>query len=385
MIQGFTETDILTEICTEDNRINTAVNRTQIRFLVKFINDFDGSISYSYSYAGPFEFIFPRYTKIQFYYAVVPNLFLSTINLLPAGHWKYEIYEVSWIGQVVLSDTTAPKTETQVLPVADNNGVVNGIVTKGILNLTEKAGTEQVQYNSYESPPSTNYVYFSEQFLPTQISSLNLWYQHLEGLQNQVGVTDPTLFIDSDLITWESQIGSNLLYNDENWNKVLWSTAKQSVDINNDRYYEVTTTLTIPTDFTLCISVQFKNIPNQDGLYGSQNLNIFEAADANTFKFRAGGTSELSFTNAYTLIPDNWYTVILQRDAGVVSVYVDAGNNSIIDWGSGTDADTMTINTIGSWNGDAQNLDGYIRDLSYFTQALTSIERQSMVEYINNY
>jgi len=162
MIQGFTETDILTEICTEDNRINTAVNRTQIRFLVKFINDFDGSISYSYSYAGPFEFIFPRYTKIQFYYAVVPNLFLSTINLLPAGHWKYEIYEVSWIGQVVLSDTTAPKTETQVLPVADNNGVVNGIVTKGILNLTEKSGTEQVEYIQHPEPSGTNTIYYGQ-------------------------------------------------------------------------------------------------------------------------------------------------------------------------------------------------------------------------------
>lgn len=131
--------------------------------------------------------------------------------------------------------------------------------------------------------------------------------------------------------------------------------------------------------------MQFKNTPLTDGFYGSTNLNMFEATDANTFKFRAGGTSELSFTNAYTLIPNNWYTVILQRDAGVVSVYVDAGNNSIIDWGSGTDADTLTIETVGSWNGDNANLDGYIRDLSYFTQALTSTERQSMVEYINNY
>ena len=162
MIQGFTQTDILTEICTEDNRINTLVNRTQIRFLVKFINDFDGSISYSYSFASAQEFIFPRYTKIQFYYALVPDLFLSTINLLPAGHWKYEVYEVSWIGQVVLSDTTAPKTETQVLPVADNNGVVNGIVTKGILNLTEKSGTEQVEYIQHPEPSGTNTIYYGQ-------------------------------------------------------------------------------------------------------------------------------------------------------------------------------------------------------------------------------
>ena len=249
----------------------------------------------------------------------------------------------------------------------------------------DRARTEQVQYNSYESPSSTNYVYFSEQFLPTQISSLNLWYQNLQGLENQVGVTDPALFVDSDVIKWQSQLGSNLLYNDQNWNRPLWNTAKQAVDINGDKYYEFTTNLTIPADFSLCISVQFKNTPSTDGFYGSSNTNMFEATDANTFKFRAGGVTEISFTNAYTLIPDNWYTVILQRSSGVVSVYVDAGNNSIIDWGSGTDADTLTIETVGSWNGDNANLDGYIRDLSYFTQALTSNERQSMVEYINNY
>ena len=154
MIQGFTESLITTDICTEDNRIDTTVASTQIRFLFKFINDLDGSIDYCY----PSVKIYNRYTRISFPYLAIPDVF-SGVNLLPAGHWKYEVYEVSWIGAIVLSLPTAPATETAVLPPADTRGVVQGIVTKGILNLTEKAGTEQVQYNQHESTEGTNYIY----------------------------------------------------------------------------------------------------------------------------------------------------------------------------------------------------------------------------------
>jgi hypothetical protein len=160
MIQGFTDTPITADICTEDNRIDTTVASTQIRFLVKFINDLDGSIAYCYPQLN--TGIKPRYTDMTFQGAKVPDLFLGQINLLPAGHWKYEVYEVSWIGTVVLSLSTAPSTETNVLPVADTNGVVQGIVTKGILNLEEKAGTEQVQYNQHESAEGTNTIYYGQ-------------------------------------------------------------------------------------------------------------------------------------------------------------------------------------------------------------------------------
>ena len=160
MIQGFTATSITADICTEDNRIDTTVASTQIRFLVKFINDLDGSIAYCYPQLN--TGIKPRFTDMTFQYAKVPDLFQGQINLLPAGHWKYEVYEVSWIGTVVLSLPTAPITETTVLAVADTNGVVQGIVTKGILNLEEKAGTEQVQYNQHESAEGTNTIYYGQ-------------------------------------------------------------------------------------------------------------------------------------------------------------------------------------------------------------------------------
>jgi len=160
MIQAITETNISANISTEDNRIDTSVASTQIRFLIKFINDLDGSIAYAYPILT--LGILPRYTKMNFTYNINPNIYNGTIKLLPAGHWKYEVYEVSWIGTVVVALPTAPATETDVLPVADTNGVVQGIVTKGILNLTEKAGTEQVQYTQHPEPSGTNTIYYGQ-------------------------------------------------------------------------------------------------------------------------------------------------------------------------------------------------------------------------------
>ena len=158
MIQGFTEENFTAYLSLEDNRIDTSVPSTQIRYLVKFINDLDGSVSYCYPGLGQT----PRYTSFLFVYNLTPDMYLFQVNLLPAGHWKYEVYEVSWIGGVNMELGAAPATETDVLPVSDKNGVVQGIVTKGILNLTEKAGTEQVQYTQHETTEGTNTIYYGQ-------------------------------------------------------------------------------------------------------------------------------------------------------------------------------------------------------------------------------
>ena len=147
-------------ISTEDNRIDTTVPSTQIRFLVKFINDLDGSVQYSYSILA--NGIKPRYTDMAFLYSITPDVYNGSTKLFPAGHWKYEVYEVSWTGTVVISLGTAPATEVDVLPVEHTNGVVQGIVTKGILNLTERDGTEQVQYTQHPEPSEDNFIYYGQ-------------------------------------------------------------------------------------------------------------------------------------------------------------------------------------------------------------------------------
>ena len=160
MIQATTESTFYAYLSTEDNRIDTSVASTQIRHLVKFINDMAGSVQYAYS---PTEVIYNRYTKLTFPYNATPDVFHGSTKLIPSGYYKYEVYEVSWVGSVVLNSTYAPSTETDVLtPPSNDKGIVQGLVTKGKLNLTDKAGTAQVQYTQRETPDSTNYIYYGQ-------------------------------------------------------------------------------------------------------------------------------------------------------------------------------------------------------------------------------
>ena len=160
MIQAITETNLTTFLQTEDNRINTSVASSQIRHLYKFTNDMDKSVQYAY---GTTETIFPRYTEFTFTYNATPDVYNGEIKFLPAGYWKYEVYEVSWVGAVSVSSGNAPATENDVLsPPADTKGIVQGLVTKGKMYVAEKDGTQQVQYNEYEPSSGTNYIYYGQ-------------------------------------------------------------------------------------------------------------------------------------------------------------------------------------------------------------------------------
>ena len=161
MIQAITETGFTIYVQTEDNRIDTSVASTQIRHLVKFTNDLDKSVHYAY---GNAETIKDRYTSINVVYAASnPDMYTGETKLFPSGYWKYEVYEVSWIGTVTVSLGNAPATEDDVLtPTADTKGVVQGLVTKGKMNLSEKDGTQQVQYKQREAPIENNYIYYGQ-------------------------------------------------------------------------------------------------------------------------------------------------------------------------------------------------------------------------------
>ena len=142
MIQAIRETNFNAYIETKANAIgNQGVART--RHLVKFINDLDGAVFYAYPVL---ENIYERYTQMAFVYNATPNRYTGKINLKPAGYFKYEVYEVSWVETPELTSATAPATETDVLRVSDENGVVEGLVAIGKLYLGEKAGDEEVQY-----------------------------------------------------------------------------------------------------------------------------------------------------------------------------------------------------------------------------------------------
>jgi len=142
MIQAIRETNFDAYIETKANAIGNQTN-VKTRHLVKFINDLDGAVFYAYPLLSN---IYDRYTVMPFIYNATPNRYTGKIKLIPAGYYKYEVYEVSWIGTVALTSATAPGTETDVLTVDNDNGVVEGLVAIGKLYLAEKDGDEEVQY-----------------------------------------------------------------------------------------------------------------------------------------------------------------------------------------------------------------------------------------------
>ena len=147
------------KVSTEDNRIDTSVTSAHIQFLVKFTNDMDQSIRYAY----PTKLgIYDRYTSMSFLHNTTEDFLTAKVNFVPNGYWYYEIYEVSWIGTITLTAATAPASEYEILPIANANGVVQGVVEQGKLYIAEPRNAEQVQYNQHPSPFATNYIWYGQ-------------------------------------------------------------------------------------------------------------------------------------------------------------------------------------------------------------------------------
>ena len=333
MIQATTETLFYAYLSTEDNRINTTVASTQIKHLVKFINDMDGSVVYVY----PSEIIFSRYTNMLFNYNISPDMFLAEVNLLPSGHWKYEVYEVSWIGTVVVALNTAPATEIDVLPVANTNGVVQGIVTKGILNLTEKTGTEQVQYTQHQEPEATNYVWYGEDnitWTPTDDASLESWYQ------NKVGVT----FDGSNLVSvWLDSSTNTFNLKPDGLNpKPEYDSTTGAIIFSGDDPLKANSTHILTGEFTLGIRLKLTVGQSLGYIMGSIGLDQLELTDLKNINgFLYDTTSAFTLTSSLDLT-DN--SIVITRDSSnLISMTIDG----VLQATTATAAGDLSFSTFG--------------------------------------
>jgi len=157
MIHGTYGSNVTSYLSLLESKINTSVVDSKLRWLFKFTNDMTKTVKYSYGRLTG-GIVNDRYVKNEFLHNTTEGVFLSQVNFKPYGYWSYEVYEVSWIGLPGLGADTAPQTETQVLSVADENGVVQGKVHEGKLYITETSGSEQIQYTEH-TESTTNYLY----------------------------------------------------------------------------------------------------------------------------------------------------------------------------------------------------------------------------------
>ena len=159
MITGVYGSNIEAYLTLEEKRIDTAKAIQKIQYLFKFTNDMTKTVKYCYAKTVTTTTNWnDRAVICTFLHNTTDNLFTTRINFKPYGFWKYEVYEVSWIGEVTLAGSTAPATETSVLEALDANGVVQGKVEEGKLYIQETAGSEQVRYTEH-TETTTNYIY----------------------------------------------------------------------------------------------------------------------------------------------------------------------------------------------------------------------------------
>ena len=155
MITGVYGSTISSYLTLEEKRIHTAVDASKVTYLFKFTNDLTKTVKYSY---GRISSTNDRYVKNDFLHNTTEDLFAFKINFKPFGFWKYEVYEVTWLGTVLLEAATAPATETHILSVNNDNGVVKGKVEEGKLYIQETAGSEQIKYTQHTTT-ETNYLH----------------------------------------------------------------------------------------------------------------------------------------------------------------------------------------------------------------------------------
>ena len=151
-------------VTTEEKRIDTSVVSSRIRLLFKFTNDMSGAIKYAYGQNqvhNDSTRTYQRSTKVTIGHDTSENVFGGMLNFKPFGYWKYEIYEVSFNGNVPTLDAeTSPITETDVAnDTGSVHGTVKGLVETGKLYVTETAGSEQIKYTEHTEASGTNYIW----------------------------------------------------------------------------------------------------------------------------------------------------------------------------------------------------------------------------------
>jgi len=156
MINGTYGSNVASYLSLLERKINTEVADANLRWLFKFTNDLTKKVKYCYGRVmlTPND----RYVQNNFNHNATEDPYTNRINFKPYGFWGYEVYEVSWVGDVALSADTAPANETIILEVSEHNGVVEGKVHEGKLYITETSGDEQVKY-IHHTEATTNYLY----------------------------------------------------------------------------------------------------------------------------------------------------------------------------------------------------------------------------------
>lgn len=202
-----------------------------------------------------------------------------------------------------------------------------------------------------------------------------------------------TMVTDDRISRWGGMKGYNAIQI-SSADKPTWSvyptapaSERNSLVFDGTQYMDLSATVSIAAgqDFSVVTQVLFTDL-TQKAIYGADSSNFFRINDATGFRCKIGGAGNNNFTEASDVITVNkWYTLILVRESGELTLYVNGGVYSDKAWGSTlTDNDGYTINNIGSAADDTNNFEGVLRNVVITDRPLEKPKmRKNIYEYFD--
>ena len=404
---------------TEESRINTAVSSNNIKFLVKFTNDFSKNVKFAYAQN---ENINNRYTSFELYHNTTENILEGKVNLQPAGYWTYEIFEISFVNTPTLTETTAPLSDVIVLTPSDDHGINNGRIEIGKLLSSETDLGKEVTYNEYSSDDGDSYIYpFADSTTDnvvygcTNINSANYNANatvddgsctfHVYGcMDSNANNYDPNATIENGSCTFDisgctNPAASN--YNPaatvddgscitfENTKSILFDGVTSSMSIPSSSDWGTTDAMSIFAWVKLVDWDDHNNYSFFSSFISSAGVKIEFANRKLEARIRVAGSNRILRSQNNSLrtggsqhTANNWHHIGLTFDGQSIKMYIDGlldvnGDvNGVIDLGSTGNTITHSSNNmiVGASTSNAKFLDGLHDDLSTWSSALTDAE-----------
>jgi hypothetical protein len=227
---------------------------------------------------------------------------------------------------------------------------------------------------------------------PLSINGLVMWLKHDTGMVGHLGGTSATGLGDNEnVISWSNALPGSLqggVSQTQNWNRPKWKLTTYGPHWLAGKYMILDDTLVFPSDFSVCFALRSTSTTIADsGLLGHNNTSVFEIEDNNNILLRAGGsTPDGRISDAGRDIELNGvkHSIILVRESGVFKVYYNGVQYGASPYDEYIDTDSFTIDTVGSWNGDSNNFDGLLFDMSFYNTAITQQNITDMHTYLIN-
>ena len=242
------------------------------------------------------------------------------------------------------------------------------------------------------------------QFSPCQIRGLWTWLAAGRNITADTDSSGSSIDHDSEdaemadqdhINAWNDMVNTVNAVQTTHADKPEWDTATADVGGMNmsdgARYMDLSANIAINAsqDFSIMMRAKVTDFGAVRGLLGHNSNNLLKVQNAQSIRVIIGGSGTSTWTDSQELADDTYYIFTLTRADGAtgnLKMYVKAEGEDEIDWDSGeshTDADAFTISNLGAAGDDANNFQGYIKDvLVYKDVALSAQEREQLYAYI---